>query len=255
MLPVHFRFYGDLNDFLPSAKRHTRFVHPLKEVSSIKDVIESLGPLHPEVDLLLVNGESVDFSHRLTGGEQISVYPLFRTIDINPISQVRPPPLPEVRFVLDVHLGKLAIYLRLLGFDGLYQNNYSDQQLAELTHRDRRILLTQDRALLKRSLIIYGYCVRASDPMQQLHEILKRFQLFEAIAPFRRCLRCNGLIQPVAKAAICDRLEPLTKQYYNEFRICQDCSQIYWKGSHYTRMQTLIDGVLHTTWKVTTREK
>ena len=246
MLPVHFRFYGDLNDFLPPAKRQTRFVHLLKEPSSIKDVIESLGPPHPEVDLLLVNGESVDLSHLLKGGEQVSVYPLFRSININPISQVRPPPLPEARFVLDVHLGKLAIYLRLLGFDGLYQNNYSDQQLAALSHRDRRILLTQDRALLKRSVILYGYCVRASDPMQQLDEILKRFKLFDAIAPFRRCLRCNGPLQPVAKAAICDRLEPLTKQYYNEFRICPDCDQIYWKGSHSARMQTLIDGVLQS---------
>ena len=246
MLPVHFRFYGDLNDFLPPVKRQARFVHVLKEPASIKDVIESLGPPHPEVDLILVNGASVDFSYRLTGGETVNAYPLFRTFDIHPLSQVRPPPLSEARFVLDVHLGKLATYLRLLGFDALYQNNYTDPQLAEAAHRDRRILLTQDRALLKRSVILYGYCVRASDPMQQVQEVLRRFQLFEAISPFQRCLRCNGRIQPVAKADICDRLEPLTKQYYTEFHICQDCDQIYWKGSHYDRMQTLIDGVLES---------
>ena len=244
MLQVYFRFYGDLNDFLPPAKRQTRFGHFLKEPASIKDVIESLGPPHPEVDLILVNGASVDFSYLLIGGEHISVYPLFRSLNIHTISQVRPPTLPEARFVLDVHLGKLAIYLRLLGFDGLYQNNYSDPQLAELAHRDRRILLTQDRTLLKRSVILYGYCVRASDPRQQLHEVLQRFQLFEAIAPFRRCLRCNGRLQAVAKADIFDRLEPLTQKYYTDFRICQDCDQIYWKGSHYERMQSLIDGVL-----------
>ncbi|MDJ0706801.1 MAG: Mut7-C RNAse domain-containing protein [Leptolyngbyaceae cyanobacterium MO_188.B28] len=246
MLQVYFRFYGDLNDFLPAVKRQTRFVHFLKEPASIKDVIESLGPPHPEVDLILVNGASVDFNYLLRGGENVSVYPLFRSLNIAPISQVRPPSLTEARFVLDVHLGKLAIYLRLLGFDGLYQNNYSDPQLAELAHRDRRILLTQDRALLKRSIIRYGYCVRASDPMQQLQEVLRRFQLFDAIAPFQRCLRCNGRLKPVEKAEICDRLEPLTQKYYTEFRICQDCQQIYWKGSHYERMQTLIDGVLKT---------
>jgi uncharacterized protein with PIN domain len=241
---AYFRFYAELNDLLPPNRRQVGFAHHFKERGSIKDVIEALGVPHTEVDLILVNGESVAFSYLVQDGDRISVYPLFTSIDINSVSHVRPLPLCQTRFVLDVHLGKLATYLRLLGFDTLYRNDYQDEELAYLSSSDGRILLTKDRGLLKRSMVMHGYLVRESDPWLQLFEVLRRFELFGASAPFQRCLRCNGLLQPVRKKLISDRLLPKTRQYYDEFCVCQVCSQIYWKGPHYERMQQFINRVL-----------
>lgn len=240
---TYFRFYGSLNDFLPVERRQTCFMHCLKEQASVKDTIEALGIPHPEVDLILVNGEPVDFSYLVHDGDRVSVYPLFTQLDIAAFSPVHLQPLPR-RFVLDVHLGKLAAHLRLLGFDTLYRNDYSDAELAQISSHDQRILLTQDRALLKRRIVVYGYLVRSHDPQQQLLEILDRFDLSEAIDPLSRCLRCNGILEPVSKDAIYDRLPPLTREHYDEFSRCQSCHQLYWKGAHYNQIQYFIDRVL-----------
>lgn len=240
---LNMRFYGDLNDFLLPARRRNCFVHSIKEPASVKDIIESLGVPHPEVELILINGESIDFSFLVSKEVQIAVYPRFRTLDISSLSRVKPPPLAEDRFVIDVHLGKLTNYLRLCGFDVLYQNNFEDEQLATLSAQEQRILLTQDRTLLKRSLITYGYCVRSSDPLQQLLEVIRRFDLWEAIALFRRCIRCNGLLHKVSKAMIWDRLPPFTRLNYDQFSMCQDCHKLYWPGAHYHRIQRLIDEI------------
>jgi uncharacterized protein with PIN domain len=239
-----FRFYAELNDFLPAPRKQTAFAHIFAGRVSVKDMIESLGVPHTEVDLILVDGRSVDFSYLVRDDDRISVYPVFESIDIAPLVRVRPQPLREPRFVLDTHLGQLATYLRMLGFDTLYQNDQPDEELAHLSSQEGRILLTRDRGLLKRSIVTHGYCVRETNPRHQLVEVLRRFDLFDAATPFRRCMRCNGLLQPVSKAAICDRLPPRTRQYYDEFRLCQGCDQIYWKGSHYRRMQQFIKSVL-----------
>ena len=241
---IHIRFYAELNDFLPPHRRQVRFYQQLKERTSTKDAIESLGVPHPEIDLILVQGESVDFSFLVQDGDEIRVYPYFRSLDVTPVSRVRPPPLSPARFVVDVHLGKLATELRLLGFDTLYWNDAEDEYLAERSCCDPRILLTQDRALLKRRIVTYGYCVRSRDPWQQLLDVLKRFELFGAIIPFQRCLRCNGWLQPVSKQEIWDRLLPLTQRHYHHFRQCQTCDQIYWQGSHHERMQAFVNRVL-----------
>ena len=244
MKRAYFRFYAELNDFLSLARRQVGFVHSFEGRVSIKDAIESLGVPHTEVDLILVNGESVDFSYLVQEGDRVSVYPVFESIDISPLVRVRPRPLREPRFVLDTHLGRLMAYLRMLGFDTLYQNDYMDQELAQISRREGRILLTRDRGLLKRSIVTHGYCVRETDPRRQLVEVLRHFDLFGAIEPFRRCIRCNGLLRPVSKRVVSDRLPPKTQQYYDEFRICQDCDQIYWKGSHYQRMQQFVERIL-----------
>ena len=241
---AHFRFYAELNDFLPADKRQRDFLHRFGLSPSIKDMIEALGVPHTEVDLILVNGRSVDFSYLVRDGDQISVYPVFESIDISPLVRVRPQPLRESRFVLDVHLGRLATYLRLLGFDTLYRNDYADAELARISSNEGRILLSRDRGLFKRSVVTHGYCLRTTNPRQQLVEVLRRFDLVDSIKPFRRCLRCNGLLQPVAKAATIDRLQPKTRQHYHEFCRCQNCDHIYWKGSHYERMQRFIARVL-----------
>jgi uncharacterized protein len=144
-------------------------------------------------------------------------------------------------FILDNHLGKLARYLRLLGLDTLYVSDAADDaELAQTAHDEQRILLTRDRGLLKRSKVIYGYCLRTRDSLAQLTAVLHRFQLHEEITPWTRCLRCNGLLRPVAKEAILDRLEPKTRRYFDEFRICEACGQIYWQGSHFAHLQKIV---------------
>lgn len=171
-------------------------------------MIESLGVPHTEVDLILVDGEPVDFSYIVQNGDRISVYPVFEAVDITPLVRLRAHPLRVVRFVLDNHLGKLATYLRLLGFDALYRNDYNDEVLARLSVEERRILLTRDRGLLKRGGITHGYCVRGTDPEQQLLEVIRRFDLGSATRPFNRCLLCNSLLEPVSKEAVSHRLPP-----------------------------------------------
>ncbi|HEV2124370.1 MAG TPA: Mut7-C RNAse domain-containing protein, partial [Chloroflexota bacterium] len=195
---------------------------------------------HTEVDLLLVNGESMDFAYQVQQGDRISVYPPFRTLDVSSVSHVRPPALDEMRFVLDAHLGTLASHLRMLGFDTLYRNDYDDSTLATISAGERRILLTRDRGLLKRRQVEYGYHVWATDPDQQVVEVLRRYRLFDAVAPFRRCMRCNALLERVEKAAVEHLLEPKTRLYYDEFARCAACDRVYWKGSHFEKMQRLV---------------
>jgi uncharacterized protein with PIN domain len=196
---------------------------------------------HPEIDFILVNGISADFSCPVLGGDRISAYPRFQSIDIGSMTRVRPRALPEVRFVTDTHLGRLASYLRMLGFDTLYRNDYRDDELAQLSRSQRRALLTKDLGLLKRSAVTQGYFVRATHPRQQLREVVRRFDLSSAMAPFERCLRCNGLLQPALKQDAEARLPPRTRGLFNEFHECAVCGRIYWKGSHYERMRRLVD--------------
>lgn len=238
-----FRFYSSLNDFLLPHYRQVEFVRHIKDQGSIKDAIEAIGVPHPEIGLLLVNGMSVGFEYLVQENDYISVYPLFTRLDIATVSQVQPPPLMQIRFVLDVHLGKLATYLRLLGFDALYRNDYEDEELAQISSREQRILLTQDRGLLKRSIVTYGYAVRSDHPEEQMIEVLDRFELHQAITPFQRCPQCNGQLAIVEKAAIQDQIPYYTRLYYDEFAQCQSCQQIYWKGAHYGRIKALIDRV------------
>ncbi len=241
---VSVRFYAELNDFLPPDQRQKTLTHSFEVSASVKDMIEALGVPHAEVDLILVNGVSVDFSYQVQHGDVISVYPVFETLDITPLVRLRPKPLRETRFVLDVHLGRLAVYLRMLGFDTLYRNDYSDDELAHLSSSQERILLTRDRGLLKRSIVTHGYWMRATQPRQQVIEVLRRFDLSGSVAPFTRCLHCNGRLQAVDKDSIAHRLLPQTRQYYHEFCQCQGCGQIYWPGSHYQRMQQFIESIL-----------
>ena len=242
MAQANFRVYAELNDFLPASKRLVSFAHSFEGRSSIKDMLESQGIPHTEVDGLVVNDKSVNFSYIVQDGDQISVYPVSAT-KTRELGSVRPKPLLVPRFVLDVHLGKLATSLRMLGFDTLYRNDYADEELAHISSTEERILLTRDRGVLMRSIVSHGYYVRATDPQKQVVEVLQRFDLFRSVAPFRRCLRCNGLLEPVSKATVINQLPPLIQQTVDEFHRCEKCSQIYWKGSHYERMQKFIAGV------------
>lgn len=242
MACAYFRFYAELNDFLPPAHRGHEVPHYFPDRPAVKDRIEALGVPHPEVDLILVNGISVGFEHLLQDGDRVSVYPHLHLEAAATLSHVRPEP-PQPWFVLDVHLGRLATGLRLLGFDTLFGPDFDDPVLARLSSSTGRILLTRDRGLLKRSEVIHGYCVRSSDPNEQVVEVLRRFDLFESVQPFQRCLRCNGRLVEVPKDAITDRLEPITREHFHEFYECSGCGRIYWKGSHYEAMLQYVERV------------
>lgn len=246
MKQAYFRFYAELNDFLPADKRFTPLVHTFNFAASVKDRIESIGVPHTEVDLILANGESVGFEYLVQDGDRISVYPVFESFDIAVETRVRPEPLRETRFVLDTHLGQLARYLRLLGFDALYRNDYADEELVRISGEDHRVLLTRDVGILKRSEVTHGYYVRATDPKARVVEVLQRFDLFDDIDPFQRCLHCNGVLEPVDKGDIIDRLEPLTKKYYDEFRRCASCGQVYWRGSHFGDLLDFVEEIRNT---------
>jgi uncharacterized protein len=233
-----FYFHADLNIFLSDERKNRQFTHQFKNHPSIKDMIEAFGVPHPEVHGMMVNGGAVDFSYLVQNNDQCHIYPIAAWGDIAEILPLRPQ--PEPRFVLDLHLGKLAAYLRRLGFDTLYRNDYPDEELAEISSQENRILLTRDIGLLKRGIVTHGYWVRDKNPQQQLREVLQRFNLFEAIQPFSRCIHCNGAVKAVDQETIAAQISLKTKENHDEFRQCLDCGKIYWKGSHYEKMVQFI---------------
>jgi uncharacterized protein with PIN domain len=237
-----FRFYEELNDFLPEGKRKTTFSVFFKGNPAVKDTIESTGVPHTEIDLILVNSKSVDFSYLLKNGDRVSVYPVFESLDISSAAHLRAKPLRRTKFILDVHLGKLANYLRMLGFDTLYKNNYHDRQIVSTAGAEKRIILTRDVGMLKIKEVTHGYWIRSQDPKKQLEEVVSRFDLKSSIKPFHRCMTCNGIIKKVDKESIRDDLEEMTKKYYSDFYRCGSCGKIYWRGSHYQKMINLIEG-------------
>jgi hypothetical protein len=235
-----FRFYEELNDFLPPEKRKIRFKQNFTGRTSVKDIIESLGVPHTEIDMILVNGRSVNFSCLLKDKDEISVYPVFESFDILEVQHLRPKPLREPKFVLDVHLGKLAKYMRMMGFDTSYENNFVDDDLIKISLGERRTILTKNKELLKRNDVTHGYWVRNENPEEQLKEVIKRFHLQNQIKEFTRCLDCNTLIVPIDKEKIESRLPLKVKDWCNEYFVCQKCKKIYWKGSHYEKMNQFI---------------
>jgi uncharacterized protein with PIN domain len=238
-----FRFYAELNGFISKNRRFRSFRYPLGVRQSVKDAIEALGVPHTEVDLILVDGESVSFEFNLDGDEQISVFPRFESINISPILKVRPKPLREPRFVADVHLGRLAGYLRLLGFDTYYGRALADEELAAISGEQGRILITRDRGLLKRNSVRHGYLVRSTLPKEQLVEVLHRFDLENSIEIATRCTHCNSALKEVEKERILDRLQPDTASIYHSFMQCEGCERIYWKGSHYQKILQLVQEI------------
>lgn len=236
---VEIRFYAELRLFVDSPDG--RVVCSFDVSPSVKALIESCGVPHTEVDLILVDGESVDFSHRIEGGERISVYPVFESFDISPLSRLRPRPLREPRFVADGHLGLLARYLRLLGFDTCYDADADAPGLVEASVSERRLLLTRDVELLEHGRLTHGYYVRATDPREQVLEIVGRFHLESAIAPFTRCAACNGSIAPVAKSEVAHLLPEAVRGEQQRVWRCGGCGELYWRGSHFERLFSLVE--------------
>ncbi|BAM02031.1 MULTISPECIES: Mut7-C RNAse domain-containing protein [Caldilinea] len=244
MLTVYFRFYGSLNDFLPETLRHRLIARKLREHAAVKHPIEALGAPHPEVEAIRVNRRPVDFTYRLQDGDCVEVYPWEAIHALSDYVPLRPPVPQPARFIVDAHLGQLAAYLRMFGFDTLYRNDFNDCELAQISAQEHRILLTRDRGLLKRRIVVFGYCVRDVEPRRQLVSVLQRYRLGGCVRPWQRCTHCNGLLRPVEKRAVLDRLEPKTKLYYDEFQQCETCGQVYWQGSHFERMASFVETVM-----------
>jgi uncharacterized protein with PIN domain len=240
---ANFRFYEELNDFLPSSRRKLDFTYYFEGNPSVKDAIEAMGVPHTEVDLILVNGHSVPFSHSLRHGDRVSVYPTFEQVNIAGTTRLRPDGLRHVAFILDVHLGKLAKYLRMLGFDTVYEKDYDDPEIVRRGIEEKRIVLTRDIGILKHRDLTHGYWVRSQDPMGQLKEVIDKFDLSGNIREFRRCMACNGMIRKITKTEVENKLKPKTRRYYKDFFQCIDCGKIYWQGSHYENMKSFISEI------------
>jgi len=238
---VVFRFYEELNDFLPPARRRRDFSVSCARAATTKHMIEALGVPHTEVELVLVNGESVGFDRVLREGDRVAVYPKFESLDITPLLRVRAQPLRTTRFFADAHLGGLARLLRLVGFDTQYENGLLDAQIEALARDEGRIVLTRDRELLKRRGITHGCFVHALRPREQLREVIGRLDLARSARPFTRCLVCNSPLAPIDKASVLSRLPLDVTKAHVRFTACTGCGRVFWEGSHWKRMRAIVD--------------
>lgn len=243
MAKAEFRFYEELNDFLPPERRKRSFRADVAEHATVKQAVEALGVPHTEVELILANGLTVDFSHRVGEGDRISVYPRFETLDVTPVLRLHRRPLREPRFIADAHMGGLARYLRMLGFDTLFRNDYADAELVAIAAGEHRIILTRDRGVLMHRAVSHGCYIRATRPRAQLQEIVERLDLYRSARPFTRCMECNALLARAERAQLGHRL-PAHAARFSRFWRCTGCGRLYWEGSHVRRMRQLVGAVL-----------
>jgi uncharacterized protein with PIN domain len=236
MNAVSIRFYEELNDFLDPHKRKKKYEIPFLIKRTVKDLIEGEGVPHVEVDLILVNGNPVDFEYHIRDGDQISVYPEFELIDISPLNRLRPIPLRQTKFIVDANLGRLSRYLRMLGFDTLFDMNLHDPDIIKIAAKEKRIILTRDLGILKNSRVVRGYFIRNQEPDRQLREVVRKFHLKGQFRPFTRCIACNGNILPISKDRIGKRAPAQVLQNFDKFYACSECERVYWEGSHHQRM-------------------
>jgi uncharacterized protein with PIN domain len=238
-----FRFYEELNDFLPVAQHKRDIEQVFAPPVPVRHLIETLGVPHTEVEVILLNGLSVGLDHRLQDGDRVSVYPMFESLNVTPLLRIRPAPLRNPRFLADAHLGKLAHYLRMLGFDTLFFNDAGDSQLAALSTTANRVLLTRDRALLMHKQITHGCYIHSIDARDQLLQVIRRLDLVDSVRPFSRCMECNGMLQGAEKCQVKSKLPKGVASHYNAFWRCTGCGRIYWKGNHYRAMRDWISAL------------
>ena len=237
-----FLFHGSLNDFLRKYQKNQRLQYQFDGKPSVKDAIEAQGVPHPEVAQILVNGKPVSFQCLLKPEDIVEVFPAPEN-QVSEFNSLQPELQEKIKFMLDVHLGKLAKALRMLGSDTVYRNDLDDKTIAELAQNENRIVLTRDVNLLKMKAIKWGYWLRSQFLEEQLAEVVRYFKLQHKFAPFTRCLECNGLIREVPKAKVLEVLPPNTRRFFHEFYQCENCRKVYWKGSHFERMQEFISGL------------
>lgn len=240
MNQVSFRFYEELNNYLPGQMHKVWINCGTEPYISVGEKIQSFGIPLEKVDLILVNGQSKAFSYKLNDRDQVSVYPVFESFDVSEVSQLREKPLRNIGFICDVHLGKLCKYLRMLGWDTLYSNRTTPEEIIELSRREKRIVLSRSLQLTHHKEVTHSLWISSSDPLEQLNYLVDKLDLSKQVNPLTRCLNCNERIVTVEKQVILHRLEARTSTYYTEFFICPSCDQIYWKGSHYENMLKFI---------------
>ena len=239
---VKFRFYAELNDFLRSDRQQMPIEYYYHGPVNVREAVENQGIPRSSVDLILVNGESVDFDYHLTDNDYLSVYPVFELVDISPISKIRKNPLRSVRFIVDAHLGKLAKNLRIMGFDALYRNTYQDNEIRLIARLQNRIILTKDKGLLMAKNIDRGYYVRSVKSKEQTSEVVRKFDLYNIIDPLSRCLICNRKLKEISPAEIPTNLANTLARGFEIYFKCRHCKRIFWKGSHY---KSMAEAILH----------
>ncbi len=243
MVPVKIVFHGDLFLFLGRDQRKNSHIEtPLDRRTSIKDFLEALGIPHSEIYRLTVGEREKDFNYIVEDGDLIEVFPF--PSPVNPMLEtLLRSPVTCTSFAVDANVSKLARYLRMAGFDAFCDLQMADKELAERAVREERILLTRDRALLKRKIVVHGRLIRSVKPADQLREIVSLYGLRNRIKPFSRCMDCNEILRQADKESIAGRLEPLTRKYFAHFSICPACERIFWPGSHRDNMLSYLKGI------------
>ncbi len=244
--PIHVRVrcYAELNDALPEHRRYREFDNDTAVSSTVSALLTSLGVPEKDVDLILCNGESVPTDHVLRNGDRLSVYPVFESFDVSGQTRVRDQPLRMIRFVADVHLGSLARYLRMLGFDTAYRSFADPASLITLSLQEHRTLLSRSSSLVADRRLTHAMRILSPDPRRQLIEVLHRLDLVSSILPFSRCIACNDPVVPVERAEVLDRLPESIKGKDLLYRKCRRCDRIYWEGSHTAHMREFIRRVI-----------
>jgi len=243
-----FNFHGCLNDFLAGEDRGRAFKYRFESTPAIKDAIESMGVPHPEIGLIVAEGKALPFSYLLKGGEEVHVYSHHEAPErfkhlVAPLFPVREGGAPA--FIVDVHLGRLARYLRVAGIDTIYENkDMGDEKIANIASREKRVVLTRDVGLLKRSAVEHGHWMRNKNSWAQLREVVSHYGLKRHFIPFSRCVHCNGLIKPIEKSTVEEKLPPGIRRDFESFFICRSCGHLYWEGSHYKRIVELLSSLL-----------
>jgi len=238
---VILRCYAELNDYLSAGHRRGELVVPLPDAATVGGMIAGLGIPVAAVEVVLINGISSALDRTLQDGDRVSLYPMFESLDVAPLLRLRGEPLRQVRFVADAHLGRLARYLRLLGFDTLFENDAGDAELARISLDERRILLSRDRRLLECRAVAHGLRILATRPREQLLYLVDRLDLFGLFEPFTRCTVCNGVLTPVDKETAGLQVPVRVREAFDTFLRCGGCGRVYWEGSHFERLRGFVE--------------
>lgn len=232
---IHIRFHPDFQVFL-KRRGSCDIDYTLTRKAPLCDIVEALGVPHPEIGGIRNGAHRLRLEFIPSRDMALTVDPVPPPFDVCRPSFLRPDPMPCLRFIVDENVAKLASLMRILGLDTAYVPGIDDRELAQIAHSENRVVLSKDIQLFKRRIIVFGRFIRAVNPIDQLREVLDFFAIRKPLDPFSRCLNCNTPLVPVSKESILHRLEPKTKLYFNDFKICRTCDKIIWKGSHHDHM-------------------
>jgi len=246
MLMATFRFYEELNDFLPPSRRKNDFTIRFKGRESVKDLIEALGIPHTEVDLILINGTSVGFNTIVKDRDRISVYPVFESLDIKGVTHLRKLPLRTVRFIADNNIMDVVKYMRALGFDVVVNPAFTPREIIDFSKKENRTILTKSRHLLKFKDVTHGIFIRQGNLKDQIRHILTLLNLFDSVKPFSRCLVCNTILSDAPEERIETQVPPKVKRRCETYVYCVQCQKIYWQGTHHEKIKAVLADILHS---------